>query len=143
MPAVQGWLIPPRLAEAFVPVLAAHFRMLARTSGAKLPNALWRELEAGEEIARSSQLASRTKSGRNPDDGPDGKAVSVIVASNSGCEIRGLRKAAEFAGIPVSTLHDRVVRGDIPVERRGRVFVFRSENLQSGSDAGESSDRTA
>jgi excisionase family DNA binding protein len=96
-------------------------------NGAKLPNALWDELEAGLAVAELSR-AGRTNPGRNPDDQPDETAESVTVAGVA--RIAGLRRAAALAGVPRSTFAERVKRGEVPFERRGRVYLFHRANLE-------------
>lgn len=133
MPVARGfdgsWIISGRMSELFAPILRAHFDRQLQVDKAPVHPAILRELDEGEAAAA---LSREERSGRNPDSS-DSQKGSFVTFGDVRHEkvIRGLRRASAIAGVPPSTLADRVKRGEIPAERQGNALVFRIEHLRS------------
>ena len=126
MPLARGldgcWVVPPEVARRFVPILRREIDALLR-QGVVIDPALLRELSEGERAA-----ASPDETGQIPDIPSD-----KIDCPRSVGSVKGLRKAAEIAGMSRSTLADRVRSGAIPARRRGHVLMFDVADLKGAT----------
>ena len=118
MPVVRGldgaWVLPPAIAAKFVPILRAEIDR-QRRQGVTIDPVILAELRAGE--AAAAHGSDRT--GQTPDEAPDGKAPFRTLGT-----VKGLRAAAEIAGVPRSTLAGWVAAGTVSAKRHGHVLVF-------------------